>query len=134
MLNPFYVILHAEITFRRHRRSYPDPPCAEYKELIDLTIELVNKMYHPPLVKKIHDTYSKIATEEHYSELIARQRHADRVNATEITPEIPDPQSKMGKVVNHPGPGASDDQYVEYYQYLMSGYGRHFFFSNHLMY
>ena len=51
-LKPFLVVLKAEIAFRRFRRR-PHPLCAEYTELIDLIIELVNKIYFKPLMDQI---------------------------------------------------------------------------------
>lgn len=52
-LNPFLVVLNAEMAFRRFNRT---PAllvslCTEYQELIDLTTELADCLYYDPLVK-----------------------------------------------------------------------------------
>jgi hypothetical protein len=51
-LNPFLVVLNAEIAFRRFSRR-PHPLCAEYTELIDLTIDLVHKIYFKSLADQV---------------------------------------------------------------------------------
>ncbi|KDR80416.1 hypothetical protein GALMADRAFT_136905 [Galerina marginata CBS 339.88] len=48
-LNPFLVVLNAEIAFRRFKKR-PHQLCADYTELIDLTTDLVTKIYFQPLV------------------------------------------------------------------------------------
>ncbi|KAF9557061.1 hypothetical protein CPC08DRAFT_820108 [Agrocybe pediades] len=52
MLNPFLVVINAEIAFRRLREEVLSTLCEDYKILIALTIELAAKIYFRPLVAK----------------------------------------------------------------------------------
>ena len=58
-LNPFLVVINAEMAFRRFKRN-PHALYKEYEELIDLTIELVQKIYFQLLVNWIEEE-SRIA-------------------------------------------------------------------------
>ncbi|KAF6751357.1 hypothetical protein DFP72DRAFT_1071557 [Ephemerocybe angulata] len=51
-INPFLVILNAEIAIRRFKRSgdYFNSLCTEYKDLITQTMHLADLLYHPPIV------------------------------------------------------------------------------------
>jgi len=52
ILNPFHVVVNAEMVFRRFKR-HPHPLCDEYTEFVDLTISFVKKIYLQLLVYKI---------------------------------------------------------------------------------
>ncbi|PPQ88492.1 hypothetical protein CVT25_013161, partial [Psilocybe cyanescens] len=139
-LNPFLVILNAEIAFRRFKRR-PHPLCAEYTELIDLTIDLVHKLYFKPLVDQIE--WKRAQARLAYStDPEGNANMAGTVDEfgtgkaedknTTITPRVIDKKSRTGTVVTRPGPIASHDEVIEYNQYLMSGCGRHFLFSSYV--
>ncbi|KAF9562950.1 hypothetical protein CPC08DRAFT_706276 [Agrocybe pediades] len=154
VLNPFLVVLNAEIAFRRFkRRSYP--LCDEYTELVDLTIDLVNKIYFKPLIglewnhSQLRSAYSidmESDAETEGTPTVDQVRTGGTVDndktrstgsvseqsktgtlvekaGTSVSQDQPirDRNSRLGYIVKNPGPGASHDETVEYYQYLMSG-------------
>lgn len=136
-LNPFLVVLNAEIAFRRFRRR-PHPLCAEYTELIDLTIDLVHKIYFKPLVDQIEWrldqtrlAYSTDAEGDVNMEGTVDEFGTGKVvdNDESITQKAVGKKSRTGGVVKKPGAGASHDDITAYRQYLMSGCGRPFLFS-----
>jgi len=131
-LNPFLVILNAEISFRRFRRMGLPPICPDYEELIDLTIELVKLIYHQPLVKEIFERLDR----GHVGVAVAQGAGAPMdVDVGEGGSRTDDQEdgghtirssrrSRTGAgAVRHPGPGAAADEFIEYGQYLMSGRG-----------
>ena len=136
-LNPFLVVLNAEIAFRRFRRR-PHPLCTEYTELIDLTIDLVNKIYFKPLVDQIEWrlnqtrlAYSTDAEGDVNMEGTVDEFGMGKVvdNDETITQKAVGKKSRTGGVVKKPGAGASHDDITAYRQYLMSGCGRPFLYS-----
>jgi len=135
-LNPFLVVLNAEIAFRRFKRR-PHPLCADYTELINLTIDLVDKIYFKPLVDQIE--WKRNQTRLAYStdaegdvnmggtvDEFGTGKAVD--NDKTITPRGIGKKSRMGTVVKQPGPVASHDEIIKYNQYLMSGCGKLFVF------
>lgn len=137
MLNPFLVVLNAEIAFRRFRRK-SRPLCAEYTELVDLTIELVSKIYNKPLVDEIMRDITKLnvaysldkdgdADMEGTVDEFGMNKGVDNVT---ITQKQVGKGSRAGGVVKKPGVGASHDDVIAYRQYLMSGCGRPFLFPS----
>jgi len=122
------------MAFRRFKRA-PHPLCQEYDELIDLTIELVKKIYFQPLVdiawKEIEETRStrNIVVEAARGAGDVHMGSVDEFG--EITEDRKDKTitrrdgrySRIGRVVARPDPGACHDETIEYYQYLMSGQG-----------
>ncbi|KAF8799607.1 hypothetical protein BYT27DRAFT_7120175, partial [Phlegmacium glaucopus] len=136
-LNPFLVVLNAEIAFRRFRRR-PHPLCAEYTELIDLTIDLMHKIYLKPLVDQIewrlNQTHLAYSTDAEGN--VNMEGNVDEFgtgkavdNDKTLTQKALGKKSRTGGVVKKPGPGASHDDIIAYRQYLMSGCGRPFLFS-----
>ncbi|KDR66036.1 hypothetical protein GALMADRAFT_232746 [Galerina marginata CBS 339.88] len=110
-LNPFLVLLNAEIAFRRFKRR-SHPLCADYTELIDLTIDLVDKIYFKPIVDQIERRRNQ--------DRLVYSTHKDVHIDKAVTKESAK-NSRMGIVVEQPGPDASHEEIVEYHQYLMSG-------------
>ncbi|KAF4612538.1 hypothetical protein D9613_012773 [Agrocybe pediades] len=104
ILNPFLVVLNAEIAFRRFREQPRRVLCQEYNELIDLTIDLMDKIYFQPVIE---------AEREEMDDLY-KDVDLDRPR------ELPK-NSRMGVVVKKPGRDASVDEVIEYHRYLMSG-------------
>ena len=135
-LNPFLVVINAEMAFRRFKRN-PHALCKEYEELIDLTIELVQKIYFQPLVIRIEVEIEKIRTGRIAAVQDAKDAQGDvhmggvdefgaRTNNDAdktITRKDAGRFSRTGRVVNRPDPDAPHDMIVEYLQYLMSGRG-----------
>ncbi|KAF9550046.1 hypothetical protein CPC08DRAFT_768962 [Agrocybe pediades] len=118
MLNPFLVALNAEIAFRRFRERHmaQSPLCKEYDELIDLTIELVNKIYFQPLIDALHretETLRIIFSGERKGKAAEKDTPRRRRDRAE--------NSRMGVVVSEPSPDASPEEVIKYYRYLMSG-------------
>ncbi|PPQ81299.1 hypothetical protein CVT26_015208 [Gymnopilus dilepis] len=112
--NPFLVILHAGRAFRRFRRQlHPPPLCAEYNELINLTLELVDKIYFKPLVEVLMERMKRNRA------YLASIRDQNRGATAQV--KILGRNSRTGRVVEEPGPGASHDELIEYTEYLMSG-------------
>ena len=113
-LNPFLVVINAEIAFRRFRRC-PSPPtlCPEYMELIDLTIELVDEIYFQPTVKSILSI-------DNFGTGKRRKKDKDKIITSGAARSK---GSRMGTVVKDPGPGAPHDKVLEYELYNMSGCG-----------
>ena len=129
-LNPFLVVLNAEMAFRRFCRR-PHSLCDEYTELIDLTITLGDKIYFQPIIDEIEleiednrRTYIKAPDGD------VEMRDVDEFGAKAsddkdktITRKDAARSSRMRQVVDRPGPDASPEKVVDYYRYLMSGYG-----------
>lgn len=145
-VNPFLVILNAEIAFRRFRRR-PYPLCAEYTELIDLTIDLMDKIYFKPLVDDIEWNLNQLRLA--YFTVMEGDVNMEGTGDEFGTGKVVDKdesiaqkavgkksrnggmvkKSRTGGVVKKPGAGASHDDIIAYRQYLMSGCGRPFLFS-----
>ena len=129
MLNPFLVVVNADMAFRRFRRqSYPLGN--EYSELVDLTISLVEKIYFQPIIAGIQRrmeigvrfTQDADADVEMGGVDEFGAKAGDEKNKT-ITQKNGHRSSRMGKIVERPAPGAPHEKFIEYYQYLMSGQG-----------
>ena len=124
MLNPFLVVLNAGIAFRRFMRQ-PRQLSAEYMELINLTLELVDLIYYKPVVeavrKKLQRFHAAFGTDS--SSDINISKAADEFGSRSLGRN-----SRTGRVVKEPGPGASYEELIEYQEYLMSGCGRPFLF------
>jgi hypothetical protein len=141
ILNPFLVVINAEIAFRRFKRRPHSPLCAEYMELIDLTIELVEKIYFKPIVDKAlinlqqlrvvirttHDAEGDV--EMGTADGLGTGKRGDKDKDKTITKATRGKGSRTRTVVMKPGPDASHDEVIEYRQYLMSGCGRPFLLS-----
>lgn len=173
-LNPFMVVLNADFAFRRYRdrlrvtgniMDMNSALCQDYIDLVNLTDELVDKIYHRPILEWANHKLRKRAlrhgrllppnnspprSEEPPSAL---STDLDRRDADLAEDKGKDPaangngdcgsdsttqkgkhraaatqreatnNSRLGKVVRKPGKGASLDDVVEYYQFLMSGCG-----------
>lgn len=126
------------MAFRRFKRN-PHALYEEYEELINLTIELVQKIYFQPLVSRIEEEIEKIRTgriaavqgakdaqgDVHVDEFGARtSNNADKV----ITRKDAGRFSRTGRAVEKPDPAAPHNKIIEYHQYLMSGRGMTFHF------
>jgi len=130
MLNPFLVIINAEIRFRRFRRMGLAPLCRHYEELIDLTIQLVQLIYHQPLVEAIFERLDKrhMLDDQQTSAGVdvdegeVRLRMDDQEDGDHTIKSSRRSRTGAG-AVRHPGPGAVADEFIEYGQYLMSGRG-----------
>ncbi len=130
ILNPFLVVINAEMAFRRFKR-HPHSLCDEYTELIDLTISLVEKIYFQPLVYEIEMETEEIRVQfAKDAEGDVRMGSVDKFRAKtsidknkSINLKDAGKSSRSGRVVERPGPGASHDKVIEYRQYLMSGQG-----------
>ena len=140
-LNPFLVAINADMAFRRFKRN-PVPLCADYEELVDLTIKLADKIYFQPLVDQIEDEIEKIRSgrivavecaketqtqEEVHMEDESTTEKADDDEEKPITNKEAARFSRTGRLVKKPGPGASHEETIDYFQYLMSGRGMFFF-------
>ncbi len=135
ILNPLLVVINAEMAFRRFKRT-PHPLCQEYDELVDLTIELVKKIYFQPLVDIAWKEIEEIRLTRNIAVEAARDAEGDvhMGNVDEFGAKTRDGEdktitrrdgrfSRTGRVVERPNPGACHDKTIEYYQYLMSGQG-----------
>jgi len=136
ILNPLLVAINAEMAFRRFRRTPHPPVCQEYEELIDLTIELVKRIYFQPLVDIVWKEIEEIRSTRNIAVLeAARDMHMGsmdektRDGEDKTTTRRDGRFSRTGRVVERPDPGTCHDKTIEYYQYLMSGQGTtpHFF-------
>ena len=135
-LNPFLVILNAEIRFRRFRKMGLAPLCQHYEELIDLTIQLVQLIYHQPLVEAIFErlykrhcdhmlVYPKTSAAMDVDLGKVRSKTDDQAESDHTIRSSRRSRTGAG-VVRNPGPGAAADELIEYGQYLMSGRGMFF--------
>ncbi|KDR82024.1 hypothetical protein GALMADRAFT_135401 [Galerina marginata CBS 339.88] len=130
VLNPFLVVVNAEIAFRRFKRQ-PQTLCAEYTELIDLTIDLADKIYFKPIIDKANMIRDKHFLAQALSQAAEGDVDMEGTVGELGTGEAMDKygtvtqrgvkRSRMGIVVKKPGPDASHDEVVDYNRYLMSG-------------
>ena len=128
LLNPFLVVINADMAFRRFRRqSYPLGN--EYSELVDLTISLVEKIYFQPIIADMQ-RMMKFPLRSTQDADDVEMGGVDEVGAKAgdekdmtITQKNGHRSSRMGRIVKRPGPGAPHEKVIEYYQYLMSGQG-----------
>jgi hypothetical protein len=131
-LNPFLVVINADMAFRRFRRN-AYPLCQEFTELIDLTIKLAEKIYFQPLVERIEEEIERIRN-AHAAIQAAKDADGDvrmgsmdefgaKTSNKTITRKDARKFSRTGRAVERPGPGASHEEIIEYRQYLMSGRG-----------
>ncbi|KAF9560008.1 hypothetical protein CPC08DRAFT_708343 [Agrocybe pediades] len=111
-LNPFLVVVNAEIAFRRFRERPRRVLCQEYNELIDLTIDLMDKIYFQPVIEAEREEMARLCT----IFLGAKYKDVDLDRPRELPKN-----SRMGVVVKKPGRDASADEVIEYHRYLMSG-------------
>jgi len=82
VLNPFLVVLNAEIKFRRYRRqSQSEPPSIplpdDVQQLIDLTIELVELLYWKPVRAATKDRGPEVVRRRHPRRLLPWPEDAD---------------------------------------------------------
>ncbi|KDR80414.1 hypothetical protein GALMADRAFT_242840 [Galerina marginata CBS 339.88] len=119
-LNPFLVVLNAEIAFRCFKRR-PHQLCADYTELIDLTTELVNKIYFQPLVDVLEQRrkQTRLAYSTKAEGDVDMEETVDEFGTRKAGGNVK--KSRTETVVQQPGPDASHDEVVEYSLYLMSG-------------
>ncbi|KAF4612746.1 hypothetical protein D9613_011879 [Agrocybe pediades] len=103
MLDPFLVVLNAEVAFRRFRER-PQPLCKDYNHLIDLTIDLMEKIYFEPVIEEERQHNARLC------------QTVDNDKPRELARN-----SMMGVVIKDPGPDASIEEEIEYRRYLMSG-------------
>jgi hypothetical protein len=134
VLNPLLVAINAEMAFRRFKRT-PHPVCQEYSELIDLTIELVKKIYFQPVVDIAFKEIGEIRSARNIAVEAARDGDVHMGSVDEFGAKTREGEdrtitrrdarrfSRTGRVVERPDPGASHDKTIEYCQYLMSGRG-----------
>ena len=128
-LNPFLVVLNADMVFRRFRRVQAAVVCSELNELIDLTLQLAAKIYHQPLIDQaktatlmeiVHDEDEDTEMEEpadkYRTEKTRKTRRTGNATGASMG-------SRLGYVVSDPGPNASTEEWLEYKIYLMSGCG-----------
>ncbi|KDR80411.1 hypothetical protein GALMADRAFT_242836 [Galerina marginata CBS 339.88] len=116
-LNPFLVVLNAEIAFRRFKKR-PHPLCAE----------LVNKIYFQPLVDVLEQRRkeTRLAYSTKAEGDVAMEETVDKFRTRKAGDNVK--RSRTGTVVQRPGPDASHDEIIGYSLYLMSGCGRPFLF------
>jgi hypothetical protein len=133
-LNPFLVVINADMAFRRFRRN-ASPLCQEFTELIDLTIKLAEKIYFQPLVDEIEEEIERSRSVRNIAIQAAKDAARDvRMGSMDefgaktsndkdknITRKDARKFSRTGRVVERPGPGASHGEIIEYRRYLMSG-------------
>ncbi|KAF4618075.1 hypothetical protein D9613_012655 [Agrocybe pediades] len=113
ILNPFLVVLNAEIAFRRFREEpHRHVLCQDYNEVIDLTIDLMDKIYFQPVIEAEREEMARLCT----IFLGAKYKDVDLDRPRELPKN-----SRMGVVVKKPGRDASADEVIEYHRYLMSG-------------
>ena len=108
MLNPFLVVLNAEIKFRRYLRfSQPQAPLpSDVMELVTKTLQLVDLIYWEPFIRG-DTTVALDLTDQEEGEL------AERLG-----------ESNYGYGRDPPGEGATLAERREYNQYLISGRGK----------
>ena len=128
-LNPFLVVINADMAFRRFRRQ-PHPLCDEDSELMDLTISLVEKIYFQPIIDRIKKRMKTPLRSAQDADGDVEMGGVDEFGAEAgdekdktITQKNVHRSSRMGKPVKRPAPGAPHEKFIEYYQYLMSGQG-----------
>ncbi|KAF9553431.1 hypothetical protein CPC08DRAFT_767543 [Agrocybe pediades] len=130
LLNPFLVVIHAGIAFRRFKKLSLPSLCEHYEELIKLTLDLVEKIYFEPLVDRVDeyraayrhsvsakDSDGDVAMTGTVDEFGAGKASDNDKTITKRTAR----NSRTGTVVKRPGPDASHEERVEYSLYLMSG-------------
>ncbi|KAF8806814.1 hypothetical protein BYT27DRAFT_7338816 [Phlegmacium glaucopus] len=124
-LNPFLVILNAEIKFRRYLRQQRPPPLplpADVMTLIHLTIELVKLIYWDPAVRpntyaaQIFNTYPLPAPEPQPMSPSDAEIHI----GDEREEEVPTPRVHP-TIIRRPAAGATLEERRDYGQYLLSG-------------
>jgi hypothetical protein len=135
ILNPFPVVLNADMAFRRFKRR-PLSLCKEYSDLIELTRELAEKIYFKPLVQKIEKRIAEYVAPTKSGDEDVHMEGGDEFGAQTskdndetVTRKNVGKFSRLGRVVERPGPGASYEEMIEYRKYLMSGRGMAFQFS-----
>lgn len=133
-LNPFLVILNAEIKFRRYFRQQQPPPLplpADPMTLIQLTTELVKLIYWDPIVKPntpaaqiFLNTAPISAPEPQPSD--AEMGYIDRGEEEEEVPTLRAPHGKIRRPAAH----TTLKERMDYGQYLLSGRGKFLRLSN----
>jgi len=126
-LNPFLVILNADIKFRRYlRRTQPRELATDVKILINKTLELVNLIYWRPadeakstaVLRDLLDTDDvsspSLSQDEDISEFGARDGEAA---------DSTDKQPNAGFARRWPDNNGSLEGRRDYMQYLLSGHG-----------
>ncbi|KAF4621997.1 hypothetical protein D9613_009562 [Agrocybe pediades] len=108
LLNPFLVVIHAGIAFRRFKKLSLPPLCKHYEELIKLTLDLVEKIYFEPILDIVDENR-------------AAYRRSVYVKYSDGDVAMTGRNSRTGTVVKRPGPDASHEERVGYSLYLMSG-------------
>ena len=124
LLNPFLVVLNAEIKFRRYLRMSQAPlPPADVMELIKKTIELVDLIYWQPSVRP-----NTIAAEHLDEPMLVDHQDVpvglDMRTGQEEEGEHAIHDSNYGYGRDPPGVGATLAERRDYGQYLISGRGK----------
>ncbi|KAJ3503080.1 hypothetical protein NLJ89_g8592 [Agrocybe chaxingu] len=150
-LNPFLVILNADMAFRRYLRipqyEGQKPLCAEYQELVELTRSVADKIYYMPIVSdafKHSQIMRRVAVADENAARAAGEntdvvmggvdehgRLSGQSQSQSLTPKGRGQggggkrgalqSSRFGLEVAEPGPDASDEQIRDYCCYLISG-------------
>ncbi|KAF8892791.1 hypothetical protein CPB84DRAFT_1331485 [Gymnopilus junonius] len=150
-LNPFFVILNADMAFRRFERSFPGVSLPKvYQDLLDLTSQVADQIYHAPVVqqavRKARDSYDAtkyrlqaskgaggnnedvdMADVDEHGVLSSQGQGA----STSLTPRaggqggrrMAERYSRFGQAVEEPGPNATAEDLRDYSRYLLSGRG-----------
>ncbi|KAJ2936641.1 hypothetical protein H1R20_g459, partial [Candolleomyces eurysporus] len=118
-LNPFLVVLNADMVFRRFRRVQAAVVCSEFNELIDLTLQLAAKIYYQPLIDQAKTaTLMEIVHDKDKDTEMGKETRKTRRTGNATGASM---GSRLGYVVPDPGPNASTEEWLEYKIYLMSG-------------
>ncbi|KAJ3502972.1 hypothetical protein NLJ89_g8640 [Agrocybe chaxingu] len=147
-LNPFLVVLNAAMAFRRYMKTTfqrPAPLCTDYRDLVDLTLALADKIYHKPVIQVALQASSdarqlaimKMPAEEaagNNEEMV--MGNVDRFGSMTRNGEdktlapkgrgrggqdVAMRSSRFGAEVEEPLPDASREDIVDYCHYLISG-------------
>ncbi|KAF5316442.1 hypothetical protein D9619_006127 [Psilocybe cf. subviscida] len=148
-VNPFLVILKADLAFQRLRRLGDDVTqrlCSEYAELVDLTMQVADAIYHPSVVRAASRAYFAQLPEQTEGGSQKEDENMDPPGNfgsgaradEEITPQKriggvarslkrkrkAAKYSRLGVEISTPGPDASDEHFRDFASYILSGRGK----------
>ncbi|KAF8892788.1 hypothetical protein CPB84DRAFT_1963550 [Gymnopilus junonius] len=129
-LNPFFVILNADMAFRRFERSFPGVSLPKvYQDLLDLTRQVADQIYHVPVVqeavKKARVSYD--ATKYRLQASKGAGGNNEDVDMADAGGQggrrMAERYSRFGQAVEEPGPNATTEHLRDYARFLISGRG-----------
>ena len=131
LLNPFLVILNAEIKFRRYRLllNSPVPLPADVMELIRKTVTLVELIYWQPSVRPntdaaLHRDRMLVDLVEDVDNVVPEPVETGHDEEEEEEGKSTEQESNYGYGRAPPGVDATLAERIDYGQYLISGHGK----------